>query len=148
VISRRKELPLTYDHQGVHFLYPENWQVERQETEEGWTIAVQSPGAAFLLISRYDARPEQDEVLQTSLRALKQDYADLETEEAAERIAKHQAIGYDIDFFSLDTINSCTLRSFRTRTSTYLVMTQYSGLDEEMSAAVLKAILVSLQIQE
>lgn len=141
-------MPLTYDHQGVHFLYPENWQVERQETEEGWTVAVQSPGAAFLLISRYDGRPEQTEVLQTSLQALKQDYVDLEAEEASEQIAKHRASGYDIDFFSLDTINSCTLRSFRTRVSTYLIMTQYSALDEETSAAVLKAILVSLQIND
>jgi hypothetical protein len=141
-------LPLTYHHQRIRFLYPENWQVERQETEEGWTVAVQSPGAAFLMISRYDARPERDEVLKTSLQALKQDYADLEAEETTERIAKHQATGYDIDFFSLDTVNSCRLRSFRTRSSTYLIMTQYSGLDEETAAAVLRAILVSLQIDE
>jgi hypothetical protein len=141
-------LPLTYHHQGIRFLYPENWQVERQETEEGWTIVVQSPGAAFLLISRYDARPKQDEVLQASLHALKQDYADLEAEEATERIARHHAAGYDIDFFSLDTINTCTLRSFRTRACTYLVMTQFSGLDEETTAAVLKAMLVSLQIED
>jgi hypothetical protein len=141
-------MPLTYQHDGIRFLYPENWQVERQDSEEGITVAIQSPGAAFLLISRYEDRPAAKEVLETSLQALKQDYAELEAEETTQRIAQHNAVGYDVDFFSLDTVNSCCLRSFRTSSCTYLIMSQSSGLDEATTEAVLRAILVSLQVTE
>src|SRR4051812_43775868 len=117
-------MPHTFDNGTLRFMYPENWHVERQETEEGWTVSVQSPGTAFLLISSYEERPEVKDVLETALITLRQDYSELEAEPAHERIAKHASEGFDIDFFSLDTVNACSIRSFRTRTSTYLILSQ------------------------
>src|SRR5262245_35180960 len=102
-------MPHTFDNGTVRFMYPENWQVERQETEEGWTVSVQSPGTAFLLISSYEDRPAVKEVLDTTLTTLRQDYAELEAEPATEKIAAHQADGFDVDFFSLDTVNTCSI---------------------------------------
>lgn len=139
-------MPLTYDHHGVKFLYPDNWQLDRQETEEGWTLAVQSPGTAFLLISCYQDRPETKAVLEITLTALRQEYSDLEAEPTRERIANHQAEGFDIDFLSLDTVNTCAIRSFRTRSCTYLILSQSSGLDEVSIPLVLQAIRVSLEV--
>jgi hypothetical protein len=141
-------MPLNFDNGTLRFMYPETWQVERQETEEGWTVAVQSPGTAFLLISSYEERPAVKEVLDTTLATLRQDYAELDAQPATEKIAQHQADGFDVDFFSLDTVNSCVIRSFRTRASTYLILSQSSGLEDETTAAVLQAIRVSLKIED
>ena len=58
-----------FDEHGVAFQYPENWQVDRQDSEEGWTVSIQSPGTAFVLISCYTERPDSSEVLQASLQA-------------------------------------------------------------------------------
>jgi hypothetical protein len=141
-------MPLSYNQDGMHFLYPENWRVERQKTEEGCTVALQSPGAAFMLLSRYENKPSVQEVLETTLSALRQDYSDLEAQPSQERIADHQAVGFDIDFFSLDTVNSCSIRCFRTREATFLILSQSSGLDDDSMAAVMRAIRVSLTMGE
>jgi hypothetical protein len=141
-------MPLNFNNGTLQFMYPETWQVERQDTEEGWTVAVQSPGTAFLLISSYDERPAVKDVLNTTLNTLRQDYTELDALPATEKIAQHQAEGFDVDFFSLDTVNSCAIRSFRTRASTYLILSQSSGLEDEMTSAVLQAIRVSLRITD
>jgi hypothetical protein len=141
-------MPHTFDDGSLRFMYPENWRLERQESEEGWTISIQSPGAAFLLISRYDERPDVKDVLDTTLKTLREDYTELEARPATERIAEHASRGFDVDFFSLDMVNSCTIRCFRTRACTYLILSQSSGLDDEMTASVLRAMVLSLRLAE
>lgn len=141
-------MPHTFDNGTLRFMYPENWHVDPQATEEGWTVSVQSPGTAFLLISSFEERPAVKDVLETALNTLRQEYSELEAEPAKETIAHHASEGFDIDFFSLDTVNTCAIRSFRTRTSTYLILSQSSGLEDAMTLAVLQAIRVSLQLAE
>ena len=140
--------PSVFDNAVIRFQYPENWQVDRQDTDEGWTVTVQSPGTAFLLISCYTERPEVTEVVQTSLQAMQQDYPELESQTASEKIAGHQAKGVDINFLSLDTLSSCHLRSFRTRTLTFLLLTQSSAFDNATTLAVLDAVRLSLELIE
>lgn len=132
----------------VRFQYPENWQVDRQETDEGWTITVQSPGTAFLMINGYTERPDIQDVLTTALQAMQQDYPELESEPATERISSHSAKGYDINFFSLDTLNTCQLRSFRTTDTTILILSQSSSFDSPTTLAVLDAIRTTLHMNE
>ena len=141
-------MPSVFDNSVIRFQYPENWQVDRQETDEGWTISVQSPETAFLLISCYVERPAVQEVLDASLVAMKQDYPELEAEPATGRQSEHATKGYDINFLSLDTVNSCQLRSFRTRSSTFLLLTQSSSFDKAIMVAVLEAIQTSLELIE
>ncbi|MFO0814938.1 MAG: hypothetical protein U0796_17085 [Gemmatales bacterium] len=139
-------MPGTFDNGEVRFQYPENWPLDRQDSDEGWTISVQSPGTAFLLISSYTERPPVDEVLRTSLQAMQQDYPELEADEATEKLAGHASKGFDISFFSIDTVNSCTIRAFRTKEATYLILAQSSSFDTATNIAVLDAIRTSLQL--
>lgn len=141
-------MPSVFDNNVVRFQYPENWQVEGQDSEEGWTVSVQSPGTAFLLISCYTERPDVKDVLQASLQAMQQDYPELETEEAGERLAGHASKGYDISFFSLDTLNSCKLRCFRTASATFLFLSQSSSFDSETNVAVIDAIRQTVQLTD
>lgn len=139
-------MPGIFENDVVSFQYPENWPLDRQETEEGWTVSVQSPGTAFLLVSGYTERPEVDEVLRTTLIAMQQDYPELESDAVSEKLAGHASKGYDMNFLSLDTVNVCTIRAFRTPDCTVLVLAQSSSFDTPTHLAVLEAMRVSLKV--
>src|SRR5262245_14296519 len=40
-----------FSEDGVAFTVPEGWKVQREETEEGWVVTLQSPGTAFAMFS-------------------------------------------------------------------------------------------------
>ena len=35
-----------FEESGIQFQYPENWELQREESDTGWTISVQSPATA------------------------------------------------------------------------------------------------------
>ena len=141
-------MSMTFERDGIRCHYPENWQRDEQESEAGWTVSLQSPNTAFLLIAYDDSMPDREEMAQTALDALKADYADLEAEECFESIAGQPAFGYDVRFFSLDLTNTCVVRSFYSGQGTVLLLWQLSDLDMESAEPVLRAICASLQVEE
>lgn len=141
-------MPRRFDQNGIRFTYPENWKLEREETATGWTITVQSPDTAFLVIS-YDAEAaDAQEVATTALEALKQEYPSLEAEEAVDTVAGLPALGYDVRFFSFDLTNTCWIRSIYAIGGTLFLMWQLNDLDLDQYEPVLKAMCVSLQVDE
>ena len=119
----------TFEDTGVRFRYPENWQLQREETEDGWTVMLQSPETAFLLISVRPDMPSVDEVAETALAALREDYPELEAEDCVDSVAGQPAIGHDIRFFSLDLTNTAWTRSFYSERGTILVLCQVNDLE-------------------
>ena len=139
-------MPAVFERNGLRFLYPENWSLEQEATEDGWSVTVQSPTTAFLLLSVYPSRPPVKEMLDTALGALRETAPDLEVEEASETIAKRHAQGHNISFFSLDLTNTCWTRSFRTPMGTVLILCQATDLELEDTEPVLRAMRASLEI--
>jgi hypothetical protein len=133
---------------GIRFLYPENWEMERQDTDSSWTVSVQSPGTAFLLVSYDVETPEPALMADTALEALRSEYPSLESDEAVESLAGQPAVGHDVRFFSLDLTNTCWLRSFYAGEGTVLVMWQANDLELDRFEPVLSAICASIQIEE
>jgi hypothetical protein len=137
-----------FDRDGVHFRYPDNWRVEAEEGEGGWTITLTSPQTAFAILSlRPDARDPADLADQT-LDALKAEYQELDAENAVETLAGEVAIGHDIDFMTLDTAISCRTRCLDTPAGPLLVMCQTSEYDKAQNDPVLRAILASIRVDE
>jgi hypothetical protein len=133
---------------GISFRYPESWRLEREESENGWTVSLQSPGTAFLVLSFDSSMPTTEEMAETTLEALRSEYPDLEADPRIESLAGRMAIGHDIDFFSLDMTNTCWTRSLYTETGTVLLLCQTSDLDQASYEPVLRAICASLQVEE
>jgi hypothetical protein len=133
---------------GVRFRYPENWRLEREETDTGWTVSVQSPGTAFFMVCYRDDRPTPQEMLGAALEALRDDYPDLEVEDCLDSLAGQPATGHIIRFFSLDLTNTCWTRSFYGSDGTILVLWQVNDLELDTTEAVLRAICTSLQVDE
>src|ERR1700738_4162452 len=88
-----------FDDAGIRFKYPENWRLEREDNETGWTVSLQSPGTAFLMISVREDMPSVDHMVEAALAALQEDYPDLEADDCTESLAGQPAVGHNIQFF-------------------------------------------------
>ncbi len=131
---------------GVRFMYPENWTLEREANETGWTASVQSPGTAFLMISFHADVADVDALAQSVLEAMREEYPELEAGDCVDSLAGRPAIGHDIRFFSLDLTNTCRTRCIALPEGTLLVLSQVNDLEEDRLEPVLRAISVSLQV--
>jgi hypothetical protein len=132
----------------VRFRYPENWTLERQETENGWTVSVQSPDTAFLMLCMREDMPSTNCLCDAALDALKEEYGDIEVESCVESVAGQPAVGHDIHFFAFDLPNSCWTRSFHSPQGTVLLLYQINDLELERNEPVLKAICASLEVED
>jgi hypothetical protein len=135
-----------FDEEGFRFRYPAKWTVEREETDTRWTVTVQSPDTAFLMLTADAEMPEVQDVITTTLDALKEDYPDLEADEIEEDLAGQPALGHEIRFFSLDYLNTCWTRSFYSTRGTVLLICQTPDL--ENNEPILRAICASLEIDK
>jgi hypothetical protein len=133
---------------GVSFDYPENWRLEREEADDGWTVSLQSPGTAFLTVTLDAQMPGTAEVAETVLEALRSDYPNLEARPCVDTLAGQMAVGHDIAFFSFDLTNTCWTRTLHTDTGTLLVLAQTNDLELEKYEPVLQAICASLKVEE
>src|SRR5579862_6879070 len=97
---------------GVTFRYPTNWTLEREQIDDGWSVLVQSPVTTFLMLTCDPGLPTTADMAETALEALRSEYPDLEAESRLETLAGQMAVGYDVEFFSLDLTNTCWIRSF------------------------------------
>jgi hypothetical protein len=137
-----------FEEDGIRFQYPENWKLEREENDTGWTVSVQSPETAFMLISVRTDLPTPEEMVETVLEALREDYADLEADDCIDSLAGQPAIGYNIRFFSLDLTNTGWTRSFYCAAGTVVVLCQTNDLELERNEPILRAICASLQVED
>ncbi len=138
----------TFTCDGVSFRYPENWTLEREDTENGWTVLLQSPGTAFLMVTLDREDPDPDQMTDTALQAMRDDYPQLEAEQIVENIAGRPAMGHDLRFFKFDLLNHCWTRSFATAGGTILLLGQSTDHEGPILPQVLQAILVSLVVEE
>ena len=90
-------------------------------------------------------RPAPSDLVDEALAALKDEYPTLEAFATLETIDGHKAVGHDIEFTSLDMINACAIRAFRTARRTVFVLAQWSDLEAEEAEDALKALLRSLE---
>jgi hypothetical protein len=133
---------------GITFRYPESWRLDREPTDNGWTVMVQSPDTAFMVVSFDPDLPTTDEMADTALEALRADYPDLESEPHVDTLAGQMAVGHDVRFFSFDLTNTCWIRSFYGDAGTVLVLCQSNDLDLEQNEPVLRAICASMRVEE
>jgi hypothetical protein len=137
-----------FEEGGIRFRYPENWKLEREENDTGWTVSVQSPETAFMMVSLREDMPSADGVVEAALAALREDYPDLEADDCVDSLAGQPAVGHDIRFFSFDLTNTCWTRSFYTAGGTVLVLCQSNDLELERSEPILRAMCASLEVDD
>jgi hypothetical protein len=139
----------TFDRDGIRFQYPESWEFQAEEAaDSGWTVMVQSPDTAFLLVSLRPEASDPAELADQTLDALRAEYKELDAENAVETFAGLLAIGHDVDFLTLDTAITCRTRCIETPAGPLLVMVQASEYDKDRNDPVLRAMCASLTVAE
>lgn len=141
-------MPAMFEESGLRFRYPENWEMTREENPNGWTVALQSPETAFMLVTFDGDMPEADLMAETALEAMGNEYEGLESEPRAESLAGVPAVGHDMRFFSFDLTNTCWTRSFYCGDGTVLVLWQANDLELERLEPVIQAIIRSFEVEE
>src|SRR5262245_41238096 len=139
-------MPQEFREGSLSFCYPDNWVMEREATDHGWTVTLQSPDTAFMTVTVEDDHPDVEHVAESALGALREVYPELEADAAKEFMAGQLAVGHDIQFFSLDLTNTCWTRSFSTPEGTVLVLCQVSDFEFPQHGAILQAICQSLNV--
>jgi hypothetical protein len=138
----------TFEDEGIRFRYPENWRLEREDTDTGWTVVVQSPDTAYAMISLNDESPSVETTAEAALATMREEYPDLDADSCVDSIAGRPAVGHDIRFFSLDLTNTCWIRSFYCSRGTIVVLCQVNDLELETNEPVLRAICASLEVDD
>ena len=137
-----------YSGHGIRFSYPPFWDVSEDRSDDQISISVESPGTSFWTITLFLQNPSPEHVLRTAVAAFQDEYEELDTYPAEATIARRRASGMNLEFVSLELINSAYLRAFRTGRYTILVM--YQGTDHELedTRAMLEEMTASLQCDE
>jgi len=137
-----------FEEDGLSLRYPDDWRLEHEESAEGWTVLLQSPGTAFLTVTADGTLPTVEDMAETALEALRSDYPSLEAEERVDTLAGQMAFGHDMRFFSLDLTNTCWTRCFYSGVGTVLVLAQAADLDLDEYEPALRAICASMRVEE
>jgi hypothetical protein len=135
-----------YDDHGIRFEYPLDWELEISDDGPRTAVTVQSPaGLAFAIVTVDESRPAPADLADEALAAMRAEYPSLDAAPAIETIDGHRAVGHDLEFISLDMINSCSIRAYRTPRRTVLVFVQWSDLASEESESLLQAVRRSVE---
>jgi len=137
-----------FDADGVSFRFPDDWALEREATDGGWTASLQSKETAFLVVTLDRGMPEPERMAEAALEALKSEYVGLEADAAVDMLAGEMAVGHDIEFFSFDLPNTAWTRSLYCGAGTLLVYWQANDLELAAAEPVLRAITGSLKVEE
>jgi hypothetical protein len=135
-----------FDDHGIRFVYPTDWNVEVDTDGEKTTVSVHCPdGVAFAMVALDESCPEPSVVAGLALDAMQQEYPDLDSFPVIDSIDGHAAVGHDVEFMSLDAMNSCVVRCFRTDRRTVLFFGQWSDLEGEETAAQIRSLRSSIE---
>ena len=137
-------MPAKFDQPGISFQYPENWRLEEETGEAHKSVTVYSPGGAFWSVTLHPRECKPTDLAEAAVVALKEEYAEVESEQANETIAGHDTIGYDVSFYYLDLISTASVRSLRGRFGTYAVYCQAEDREFDQFRGVFLALTVSL----
>ena len=138
-------MPAVCDALGIHFDYPENWELETYDDQQGGGAAiVSSPETAFWQLTRHPAGADAERLFDEALAALRSEYGQIEAHAASDVVDGITVAGYDVNFYCLDLTNTCRLRALPSESGTYLML--FQAEDEELKRvdAVFTAMLTSL----
>lgn len=138
-------MPKRFDDLGIHFQYPDNWELDVEDSLEGnQTVSVMSPGGAFWTIMIHPRSLDPGPLAESALQALRTEYPDSDISALKETVGGYELSGYDLNFFYLDLTSTATLRAFRAPDATYLIHCQAEDREYEQLQHVFRAITASL----
>lgn len=138
-------MPHEFKKLGISFQYPENWELDEGDTRQrNRSVTVYSPGAAFWSVSAHPRGTDPAKLGRAVVKAMREEYEEMECEEVQETVAGRKLVGYDLNFFFLDLTNTARVRSLRTELATYTIFCQAEDRELIQVEPVFLAMTISL----
>jgi len=141
-------MPETFELSGVRFQYPKVWELELEKEGESWTVSLQGPGTAFLVVSFVPDVEDPTELVDAAVEGLRAEYPELEAEDAVDTMAGQPAMGADVRFEHFDLTNTCWIRSVPAINGAVLVLSQCTDNELAKQGEVLKQIMGTMTVDE
>lgn len=133
-----------FDRFGLAFDHPDNWLVDTEDSEGRFaTVTVYSPGGGFWSVSGHAPGGDQGQLSGAVVSEMREEYRELDTEPATERVGGHELTGFDLNFYCLDLTNTAQVRTLCTSEAIYLILCQAEDRDWDELAPVFAAITTS-----
>lgn len=105
----------TFSHETLRFEHPTEWTVETQEIcdetgqREGVMATVYTPVAGFWSVTRWDDPTPAEELVDSALAALQEEYPESETESIQIQLCGYPVIGHRVQFWCMDLTNTAEM---------------------------------------
>jgi len=137
-------MPSEFAEMGVRFQYPENWSVSKDAARlDCRSVTVNSPESGFWTLLIHPRLTDPAQLVDVAVKAMYEEYGELENEEVQEEIEGHELVGQDIRFYCLDLISTAWIRSVQTDRATYTVFCQAEDREFDRIADVFRAMMAS-----
>ncbi len=140
-----------YSGLGFQCMYPENWSVIEDATDEGKvsSFTMESPTSAFMTVSEYPWSVPPREALEQSSDAMQEEYEEVEEELYVPSLSlrgepMNECYGLDLRFYYLDLLVVSRFVAFTMDHRTFLVQIQAESRDFDLLEKVFEAMLVSM----
>lgn len=134
-------MPSHFDGLGVRVMYPDNWKIE---DESELSVTLESPGGAFLTISKHDASVSIDDVMEQASDAMSAEYDIVEQEDSTEEIAGATIPLRVQRFVYLDLIIAARFYGVSHNGDSYLLQVQGVDADVDELLPVFHAMITTL----
>ena len=138
-------MPARFESLGISFQYPDNWTLDEEDALEGrQSVTVYSPGGAFWSVTVHPPSADPGELAEAAVEAMKQEYEELDAEEARQSAAGREMTGYDLNFYFLDLTNTAQIRCLKTDRAVYSIFCQAEDREFAELQLVFEAMTTSL----
>ena len=129
---------------GLVFDYPENWSVDTDDAEGRYAaVTVYSPEGGFWSVSGHAPGGDSASLAEAIVLQMRQEYRDLDSEAAVEKVGGRSLSGFDLNFYCLDLTNTAQVRTLETPTAIYLFHSQAEDREWDAVQPVFAAMTAS-----
>jgi hypothetical protein len=125
---------------GCQFACPADWAREVHETDEGWTVMLQSTGVSFGLVAVILEKLDGIDLMEQAVESLRDGHPGLEVEEIFD--GEHEI--WEVLFISLDMVSYAWITAREIEDHSVLIMVQSIEPESERGRTVFDAICRSL----
>lgn len=129
---------------GLAFDYPDNWSIDTSDAVPGQAaVTVYSPEGGFWSVTAHATGGDPDDLAAAVVEQMREEYRDLDAEEAGSPLAGRDLSGYDLNFYCLDLTNTATVRTLETPAAIYVFFAQAEDREWDRISHVFDAMTAS-----
>ena len=133
-----------YQNHGVRFVYPDDWTIAEEAGDGAVSLTVSSPETSFWSMWLLSDRPDPPTMLASAIDVFEDEYDNVDLYRTEGEICEYPALNCDVEFVSMELINSAFVRAFRTGRFSVLILFQGTDHELKQTRAELDAITDSL----